>query len=190
VKNELKKLREYRENLQSELLKNDLSSHLSFRTLTLWGEVKADIENEKIATSKSFERLRKELDPELESLRTRYFWTDIPGRWFELAWWAEFGTLVGLLFYLAGCLGMGFFKSEELTMFITELLVTPFVVTVVFFLFGFTGITSFKPNEASIVTTVGFAFILGFAIRRTVGLLDLIKKRFLPDPSPADHQNT
>jgi len=176
--------------LQDTLLKNGLSGHLSSNTLAAWAQLVAQIETRQVAAKGTFETLRKALEPELESVRTRYLWTDVPGRWFEIAWWAEFGTLVGLLFYVAGCLEMGTFRTEELSMFATEILITPLVVTVVFFLFGFTGITGFAPSESNIAQTVGFAFILGFAIRRTVGLLDLIKKRFLPDPSPAGQANT
>jgi hypothetical protein len=171
---------------QDALLRDGFSAHLSSSTLAAWAQVVAQIAAGQVAAKASFETLRKSLDPEVDSLRTRYLWTEVPRRWFEIAWWAEFGTLVGLLFYVAGCLESGIFKTEELSMFLTELVITPLVVTVVFFLFGFTGISGFAPNESNIAQTVGFAFILGFAIRRTVGLLDLIKKRFLPDPTPAD----
>lgn len=59
-----------------------------------------------------------------------------------------------------------------------ELLIAPIVVPVVFFLFAMTGITDFVPSQASVTVNIGVAFILGFAIRRTIGLLDIIKKRF------------
>ena len=180
-------LKEIVGNIRTEIFRNDLSSGIPYGILGLLGEVEADIDSEKVATTKSPQRLRKELEPALESLRARYFWTGVPGRWIEIAWWAEFGTLVGLLFYIAGCLGAGFFNREEGSMFFTEILITPWVVTVVFFLIDFTGMTSLKPNESSIFTTLGFSFILGFSIRRTVGLLDLIKKKILPHPSPEDH---
>jgi hypothetical protein len=65
-----------------------------------------------------------------------------------------------------------------------EVLIAPTVVLVVFFLFHFTGIKDFVPNESSLTVNMGIAFIFGFAIRRTVGLLDLVKKRFFPDPAP------
>jgi hypothetical protein len=182
-----KSMQEAAATLSQSFAENNLQSQLSFDLLSKWAKVLSHIETQNAAgLSDSFKSFRKQLDPELQSLRTHYFWTDIPGRWFEIAWWAEFGTLIGLLFYLAGCLQTGVFRTEELTMYVTEVLITPFVVTVVFFLFGFSGISAFNPSEASIIATVGFAFILGFAIRRTVGLLDTIKKRFLPDPSPAD----
>ncbi len=175
---------------EANLLHEGLSGHLSSSTLALWSKVVTDVEGHRASARDSFESLRKTLEPDLESLRTRYLWTDVPRRWFEIAWWAEFGTLVGLLFYVAGCLELGVFKTEELSMFVTEVLITPLVVTVVFFLFGLTGIAGFVPPESNIAQTVGFAFILGFAIRRTVGLIDLIKKRFLPDPSPVDNANS
>lgn len=70
-------------------------------------------------------------------------------------------------------------------MFVAECLIAPIAVTVVFFLFPFTDITSFVPSEASLTVNLGVAFILGFAIRRTMGLLDHIKKRFFPEPSPS-----
>jgi hypothetical protein len=166
-------------------LTGQLSSCLSFETLSQWSAVWADIKDRK-ATSHGLQQLRKTLEPELESARAHYFWADTPRRWCEIAWWAEFGTLVGILFYIAGCLQESLFDPDKSAMYFTELLMTPLVVNVVFFLFGFTGIEAFKPNESSMATTVGFAFILGFAIRRTVGLLDTIKKRFLPDPATVD----
>jgi len=70
-------------------------------------------------------------------------------------------------------------------MFWTEIWITPLVVTVIFFLFSYTGITAIQPSATSITTELGLAFILGFAIRRTIGFLDIIKKRLFPDPEPA-----
>jgi hypothetical protein len=66
---------------------------------------------------------------------------------------------------------------------IAEIIITPPVVLIVFFLFPFTDIKTFTPSELSIYMTMGISFMLGFAIRRTVGLLDNIKRRLLPDPS-------
>jgi hypothetical protein len=62
--------------------------------------------------------------------------------------------------------------------------VPPVVVLVIFFLFKLTGITGISPSETALSGNIGFAFIFGFAIRRTLGLLDTIKKRIFPDPSP------
>jgi hypothetical protein len=157
---------------------------LTFPSSRLLGEVLAEVETDQIAKTETFENFRKIFEPELESLSSGYFWTDTPRRWFEIAFWAEFGTLVGLLFYIAGLLSTGVFRIEEISMFWTEVLITPLVVTVVFFLFTYTGITVFQPSEVSMTVNVGFAFIFGFAIRRTVGFLDIIKKRFFPEPAP------
>jgi hypothetical protein len=179
----------YRWKHQNRTSRNDLSTEMSYGILAALGEVEADIDSEKVGTTKSPQRLKKELEPALDSLRARYFWTGVPGRWIEIAWWAEFGTLVGLLFHIAGCLRAGFYIREEVSMFVTEILITPWVVTVVFFLFDLTGITSLNPNESNTLTTLGFSFILGFSIRRTVGLLDLIKKKILPHPSPENHRD-
>jgi len=171
------------DDLQKALENGNVLARLSYRTLALWGESKATILNQKPAAAETFEQFRKALGPELEGLRSRYFWMEIPGRWFEIAWWAEFGTLVGVLFYLAMCLGKGVFRPEEVSMILTEIAVAPIVACVVFFLLNYTGIATFNTGESSVVATIGFAFILGFAIRRTVGLLDVIKNKLLPEPT-------
>lgn len=57
-------------------------------------------------------------------------------------------------------------------------------VLAILFLFDLTGITAISPQESSMTSIVGFAFVFGFAIRRTLGLLDTVKKRLLPEPEP------
>ena len=69
-------------------------------------------------------------------------------------------------------------------MFWAELLMAPVVVPVIFFLFTLSGMAEFVPSQSSITMNIGVAFIFGFAIRRTIGILDTIKKRFFPDPTP------
>jgi len=58
----------------------------------------------------------------------------------------------------------------------------PLVTCVVFFLFSLTGITNFDPSEETIIVILGIAFLFGYAVRRTVGLLENIKQRLLPAP--------
>lgn len=157
---------------------------LPFETVKLLGAVSAELEADDPTVYVTYPTFIKHLSADLESLSTAYFWTAPPWRWLELAFWAWMGCLVGLLFYIAGSLGQGIFKCEETFMFWAEILIAPIVVLVVFFLFALTGITDFVPSEASLTINIGVAFIFGFAIRRTVGLLDLIKKRFFPDPAP------
>ena len=157
---------------------------LPFETINLLGAVSAELEADDPTVYVTYPTLIKHLSADLESLSTAYFWTLQPWRWLELALWATMGCLVGLLFYIAGLLGQGIFRCEEGFMFWAELLITPIVVPVVFFLFAMTGITDFVPTQTSVTVNVGVAFIFGFAIRRTIGLLDILKKRFFPDPSP------
>ena len=158
---------------------------LSFGTLSVLGTVEGESQNGALLeASDSLGRLRAALTADLESQRAGFFWNDRIGRWFEIAWWAEFGVLVGILFYIAGLMGEGRFESENIVMFWTEIVIAPVVVLVIFFLFTLTGITGISPSETSLPGNIGFAFIFGFAIRRTLGLLDTIKKRILPDPTP------
>jgi hypothetical protein len=183
---------EERENLlkpirdRVEALKKKVDGiDLSFNTVSLLGTVDGEAQNGSLLdTSDSLGRLRSALVPDLEGLRAGFFWNDRIGRWFAIAWWAEIGVLVGILFYIAGLLGEGRFETEDIAMFWTELIISPAVVLVIFFLFALTGITGISPNETSLPGNIGFAFIFGFAIRRTLGLLDTIKKRIFPDPSP------
>jgi len=183
VKSDLEPLKKNLEKLHSDT-KDREPLILPFETSRLLGTVSAEIEQNDPAVHQTYQDFLKKLKADLESFSTTYFWTTPPRRWFELAWWAAIGTLVGLLFYIAGSLSQGIFRPEEGFMFWAELLIAPIVVPVVFFLFAFTDITSFVPSEASLTVNIGIAFIFGFAIRRTVGLLDIIKKRFFPDPSP------
>jgi hypothetical protein len=132
----------------------------------------------------SVTRLRPALLADLDSLRSGFFWSDRIWRWFELAWWAEIGALVGVLFYIAGLMSRGRFEPENRWMFYVEAAIAPVVIPVIFFLLGLAGLTPMSPTETSLAGQLGVAFVLGFAIRRTLGLLDTIKKKLLPDPSP------
>lgn len=157
---------------------------LSHETMRLFGTTAAEQEAGDITLHLTYQQFLKYLRADLERLSTAYFWTTHPWRWAELSLWATLGCLVGLLFYIAGLLKQGVFYPEEIPMFWAELLMAPIVVPVVFFLFSLSGISELSPSESSITTNIGVAFIFGFAIRRTIGVLDLIKKRFFPDPTP------
>jgi hypothetical protein len=183
VKSDLEPLKKSLGKLQSKTQDRGPLT-LPFETSRLLGTVSAEIEQNDPTVHQTYQDFLKKLKADLESFSTAYFWTSLPGRWFELAWWAAIGCLVGLLFYISGSLSQGIFRPEEGFMFWAELAIAPIVVPVVFFLFAFTDITSFVPSEVSLTVNVGIAFIFGFAIRRTVGLLDILKKRFFPDPSP------
>ncbi len=158
---------------------------LSASALQLLGALEAETGRIEITESETVVKLDRILSAELESLRSAFLWNDRQRRWYEIAWWAELGTLVGILFYIAGGLSAGRFQATEIPMFWTEVVVAPLVVLVIFFLFSFTGITGILPQETSITGNAGFAFIIGFAIRRTMGLFDTLKKRIFPDPTPA-----
>jgi hypothetical protein len=101
-------------------------------------------------------------------------------RWVEIAWWAEIGVLVGILFHIASLLGEGGFESEDISMMWTEAAIAPVAVPVIFFVLTLTGITGVSPSETALTGNIGFAFVFGFAIRLTLGLFDTIKKRILP----------
>lgn len=168
-------------DLKREIDKIDLS----FNTLQLLGTIEADAENETLPdNTDSLTKVRPALLADLDSLRAGFFWNDRVWRWIEIAWWAELGVLVGILFYIAGIMGEGRFETENIAMFWTEVVIAPVVVLVIFFLFTLTGITGISPGETALPGNVGFAFIFGFAIRRTLGLLDTIKKRIFPEPAP------
>lgn len=154
-----------------------------FETSKLLGALSAEIIADDPTAHQTFQEFSKKLRADLESFSTPYFWTTSPWWWYEIFFWSLFGCLVGLLFYIASLLTEGIFNTEEIAMFWAEIFIAPLVVLVVFFLFAFTGITAFAPNEASITVCIGFAFVLGFAVRRTIGFLDALKKRIFPDPS-------
>jgi hypothetical protein len=162
------------------------SLDISVSSLQLLGTLEAEVDKgevkEEFTETGTFTKLSKLVPAELETLRSPFLWNDRKGRWKEIAWWAELGTLVGILFYIGGNLSAGRFEAAEIAEFWTQAIIAPIVVLAIFFLFTLTGITGISPGETSITGNVGFAFIFGFAIRRTIGLLDTIKKRIFPDP--------
>lgn len=184
IKNGIKQLKDFSAGRDCSGTGKDCKLLFPFETAQLLGTVSAEFELDDPTVQATYQAFLKRLKADLESFSTAYFWTVQPWRWLELVFWAWMGCMVGLLFYIAGNLGQGIFKVEESAMLWTEIIIAPLVVLVVFFLFHLTGITDFIPNEASLTVNLGIAFIFGFAIRRTVGLLDIIKKRFFPDPSP------
>jgi hypothetical protein len=172
------------ETVQNRLLRLSVSSGWSEDILRRLGQVLSEISTEQITTTKTFDEFRAAVERDLSRLAAEETWLGGQRRRIEIAWWAEFGTLVGILFYIAGLQTVGVFKVEEITMFLAEILSAPLVVPVVFFMFQYTSITIADTDKASLTVNLGVAFILGFSIRRTIGLLDLIKKKVLPDPTP------
>jgi hypothetical protein len=151
---------------------------LSFTTLQLLATVTAEAhEGTLTENSEYLASLKRALLADLESQRKGLFWSDRVGRWAEIAWWAEIGVLVGILFYIASFLMRGKFNREETSMMIAEIVIAPIAVPIIFFLFAFTGITSVSVGETSLPVTIGLAFILGYAIRRTLGVIDVIKTK-------------
>lgn len=169
------------ENLQMTAAKFEFSTSV----LQLLGNVKAEVAKGEITETDTFANMSITVSAELESFRGSFLRSGPKWRWIEIAFWAELGTLVGILFYIAGGLSEGRFPAEEITMFCTEVLIAPIVVVAIFFLFNLTGITGISTQGTSLTGIVGFAFIFGFAIRRTLGLFDNVKKRIFPEPAPA-----
>jgi hypothetical protein len=156
---------------------------LSLNTMKYAGELEAYIDARKPGEVKA--RLESLAEAVMEDFREqpgRYFWVSGPKRWLEIAFWAYFGVLVGVIFYLAQQLKQGMFDRQDIPSMIGEIVIAPIVTCVVFFLFAYTGITEFSSTDTSIFIVLGFSFIFGYAIRRTVGLLDSLKRRILPEP--------
>jgi hypothetical protein len=169
------------ENFRATAVKLEFSTS----ALELLGKVEAEVTKGEITETNTFADMSKTVSAELESFRSSFLRVGPAWRWIEIAFWAELGTLVGILFYIAGTLSDGYFLVAEITMFWTEIVISPIVVVAIFFLFNLTGITGISVQGTSITGIVGFAFIFGFAIRRTLGLFDNVKKRIFPEPEPA-----
>jgi hypothetical protein len=172
-----------------ELRETTKTFTLSTTVWQLLGAVEGEVGMNEIPETDT-PKLTKAVLAELDSVTSTFLWNDQRKRWLEIAWWAEFGTLVGILFYIAGTFSEGWFSTAKTAMFWTEIVIAPLVVLAIFFLFSFSGITAISLQETSISGSAGFAFILGFSIRRTLGLLDTIKKRLLPDPAILSSRST
>jgi hypothetical protein len=131
------------------------------------------------AAQTALQRLEKTIDRDLADT---FFWTRAPLQWLEIGWWAFFGVLVGIIFYLAKQLKLGIFDRQDVPSICGEIFIAPIVTCVIFFLLPKTEITEFSPSEDTILLVLGFAFLFGYAIRRTVGLLENIKRRIFPQP--------
>ncbi len=167
--------------IESYLSKEPLNSKSSYDLKKNFGILIAGVETDGIAIEALID-FSELLDAEIETINSTFFWRTTPKKWCEICFWAYCGVLVGILFYMASLLETGIFPKEIIPMILTEIIITPPVVLMIFFLFPITGLTNIIPSESSIHMSIGIAFVLGFAIRRTVGLLDTIKRRILPDP--------
>jgi hypothetical protein len=166
-------------NLSESLLKDTLS----FRSKKLLGTFNAAVKQQDAETGKqTLSELEIAVAQDLEDPPANYLWTSGPGKWLEFAFWAFFGVLVGLMYYVSTRLKVGLFDRQDCSTMAAEVLMAPIVACVVFFLLSETGITEISTAGESIFTILGFAFLLGYAIRRTVGVLDNLKKRILPEP--------
>lgn len=156
---------------------------LSFRTIKLLGTLEGDLKQQDADAGKAALRaLEASVTEDLEDPPAHYLWTTGAKKWIEIAFWAFFGVLVGLMYYVSTRLKQGLFDRQDISTMTTEALVAPVVACVIFFLFSKTGITEISPSGESVLVVLGVAFILGYAIRRTIGILDNLKKRILPEP--------
>ena len=167
------------ETLRSKLIELPVTASTEKKLGKLGSYIK---EQDRDAARDTLRSLEKSIDADIANLRESYFFTTNPKKWFEIAAWSWFGVLVGVVFYLAKQLKLGTFDRQDLPSIFGEIAMAPIVTCVVFFLFSMTGITEFSPSEESMVVTLGFAFLFGYAVRRTVGLLENIKQRVLPTP--------
>ncbi len=156
---------------------------LSFRSEKQLGILKGAIEQKSDKNAKqALAILEQSVAEDLTNPPANYLWTKGSGKWFELSFWAFFGVIVGLMYYVTTRLKAGLFNRQDGPTMLAEILMAPLVVCVIFFMFGMTDITSISLTNDSFFVILGFSFILGYAIRRTVGILDNLKKRLLPDP--------
>jgi len=167
-----------------EQVKNGLLElPISHATEQRLGKLLANINREDLDEShKILAELKVNIDSDILNMRETFFYTKNPLKWLEIATWSWFGVLVGVIFYVTKQLKLGVFDRQDVPSILGEIFMAPIVTCVIFFLFDASGITEFSPTDDSIVIVLGFAFIFGYAIRRTIGLLDNIKQRLLPTP--------
>lgn len=156
---------------------------LSYSTLKVLGNLSGAIKQQNLQAGKdSIRSLENAIAQDLEDPPALYLWTKGRGKWLEVAFWSLFGVLVGLLYFVSKRLKEGLFDRQDIATMAAEAIMAPIVACVIFFLLEKTEITEISAAGESIFIVLGFAFILGYAIRRTVGLLDNIKTRLLPEP--------
>ena len=165
-------------------LSEQLSANaLSFPTIKALGTLGGDIDLNKTEKGKeTLNKLERGVAEDLDNPPARYLWMSGSEKWAEIAFWSLFGVLVGLMYYVSKRLKDGLFDGQEIPTIVTEVLMAPIVTFVIFFLLDKTGITEISASGEFIFVILGFAFLLGYGIRRTVGLLENLKKRLLPDP--------
>lgn len=125
-----------------------------------------------------------------------FFWVFGYWRWLEILFWGEFGVVVGILVWVCTQLAIGKYTKQifhyEKYWYLTELFIGPIVVVSAFFLLKqfigtlITGVTE-EDVSGSIYLTLGVSFILGYFIRRTLGIFDFIKNK-LPLPKEGTNE--
>ena len=156
---------------------------LSYATLTALGSLGGTIELRRADDAKTvLTDLKRGIEEDFNIPPSFYLWTQGAGKWMEIVFWSIFGVLIGLMFYVSKRLNEGLFDAQEIPTMAAEVLMAPIVVSVIFFLLDKTEMTEISTSGEMIFVVLGFAFLLGYAIRRAVGILDNLKKRLLPDP--------
>ena len=156
---------------------------LSYATLTALGSLGGTIELRRADDAKTvLTDLKRGIEEDSNIPPSFYLWTQGAGKWMEIVFWSIFGVLIGLMFYVSKRLNEGLFDAQEIPTMAAEVLMAPIVVSVIFFLLDKTEMTEISTSGEMIFVVLGFAFLLGYAIRRAVGILDNLKKRLLPDP--------
>ncbi len=155
---------------------------------TTTGTSSANAKNQIDKIREELEKIEK--DALAFSKNDGFFWIVGFWRWLEIAFWAEFGVIAGILVWICTKAEEGTFTKgryeKELPWYIAEMAIGPIVVVAVFFLLRQTvgtliaGVAE-EDVQSSIFLTLGISFTLGFFIRRTLGIFNFIKDK-LPLP--------
>jgi hypothetical protein len=126
-----------------------------------------------------------------------FFWIGGFWKWLEIIFAGEIGVLVGIVVWVSTQYKARKYTKEmyeeEWRWYVTEVAVGPVVVVVAFLLLDIimssliAGVTE-NQIRTSIYLTVGVSFVLGFFVRRTLGILDVIKNK-LPIPSSGNQES-
>ncbi len=117
-----------------------------------------------------------------------FFWVSGYQRWLEIIFWGEFGVLIGIMTWVSEQVEKEKYSSHVLELeklwYWTEVIIGPFVVIAVFFLLKqmvgsvINGVTE-NEVRGSIYMTLGISFTLGLYIRRSLGVFNRFKQKFL-----------
>ena len=124
--------------------------------------------------------------PSIRISTWNYFWLNTDTKYLEVVFWAIFGVIASLLYFISEAMRNKNFKEEEMPVYLAKIYYAPLIALVIVFSYNLlTGNVNYDNSSLELLV---ISFILGFFSGRAIELLNKIKDVILPGKITAEEE--